>query len=308
MTLTPKERRAIQFVATSNPEAYDYYLRGRRYMYSMARRDYELAIRMFEQAISVDSKYALAYAGVADAYSHIYRYVEATPANLELANRASEQAVMLDPDSAEARASRGLALFISERYEAAEDEFEKAVALNPNLFDAWYYYGLACSSQGRVEKAAEHYARASEVNPEDFQVQMFLAMAYSTLGRRQDEMRVRLGALGTLERHLKLNPHDTRAIYFAAQNLYRIGEREKAIAMAEEAMEYGVNEPVVLYNVACFYTGLGDTERAMELLEAAVAKGWGDRAWMENDSDLQPLRDNPRFKALLDRIGPASGH
>tara|TARA_R110002020_G_scaffold13691_22_gene49101 strand:+ start:1010 stop:2674 length:1665 start_codon:yes stop_codon:yes gene_type:complete len=308
VTLTPKERRAIQFVATSNPEAYDYYLRGRRYMYSMARRDYELAIRMFEQAISVDSKYALAYAGVADAYSHIYRYVEATPSNLERANRASEQAVMLDPDSAEARASRGLALFISERYDAAEDEFEKAVALNPNLFDAWYYYGLACSSQGRVEQAAEHYARASEVNPEDFQVPMFLAMAYSTLGRRQDEMRVRLGALGTLERHLKLNPHDTRAIYFAAQNLYRIGEREKAIAMAEEAMEYGVNEPVVLYNVACFYTGLEDTERAMELLEAAVAKGWGDRAWMENDSDLQPLRDNPRFKALLDRIGPARGH
>lgn len=305
VTLTPQERRAIQFVATSNPEAYDYYLRGRRYMYSMARRDYELAIRMFEQAIGVDSKYALAYAGIADAYSHIYRYSEATAANVEKANRASEQAVMLDPDSAEARASRGLALFISERYDEAEREFETATALNPNLFDAWYYYGLACSSQGRVEKAAELYTKASEVNPEDFQVPMFLAMAYATLGRRQDEMRVRLGALGTLERHLKLNPHDTRAIYFAAQNLYRIGEREKAMALAEEAMQHGMNEPVVLYNVACLYTGVGDIERAIDLLEDAVGKGWGDRAWMETDSDLVPLHEHPRFKALLARIGPA---
>jgi adenylate cyclase len=302
VTLTPQERRAMQSVATSDPEAYDYYLRGRKYMYSMARRDYEHAIRMFEQAISLDSKYALAYAGMADAYSHMYRYVEATPENVERANRASEQAVVLDRDSAEAHASRGLALFISERYDDAEAEFETAIARNPNLFEAWYYYGLASSSQGRIEKAAELYSRASEVNPADFQVPMFLAMAYASLGRKQDEMRVRLGALGTLERHLKLNPHDTRAIYFAAQNLYRVGEKDKAVAMAEQAMRQGMNEPVVLYNVACFYTGLGDHDRAIDLLEQAVEQGWGDRAWMENDSDLDPLHAEPRFQALLSKI------
>ena len=302
VTLTPQERRAMQSVATSDPEAYDYYLRGRKYMYSMARRDYEHAIRMFEQAIGLDSKYALAYAGMADAYSHMYRYVEATPDNVEKANRASEQAVVLDRDSAEAHASRGMALFISERYDDAEAEFETAIARNPNLFEAWYYYGLASSSRGRIEKAAELYSRASEVNPADFQVPMFLAMAYASLGRKQDEMRVRLGALGTLERHLKLNPHDTRAIYFAAQNLYRVGEKDKAVAMAEQAMRQGMNEPVVLYNVACFYTGLGDNDRAIDLLEQAVDQGWGDRAWMENDSDLAPLHAEPRFQALLSKI------
>ena len=302
VTLSPQERRAMQSVATSDPEAYDYYLRGRNYMYSMARRDYEHAIRMFEQAIKLDSKYALAYAGLADAYSHMYRYVEATVENVERANRASEQAVVLDRDSAEAHASRGMALFISERYDEAETEFETAIARNPNLFEAWYYYGLASSSQGRIEKAAQLYTKASEVNPADFQVPMFLAMAYASLGQKQEEMRVRLGALGTLERHLKLNPHDTRAIYFAAQNLYRIGERDKAVVMAEQAMKQGMNEPVVLYNVACFYTGMGDKERAIDLLEQAVEQGWGDRAWMENDSDLVALHDEPRFQALLSRL------
>jgi adenylate cyclase len=302
VTLSPQERRAMQSVATSDPEAYDYYLRGRNYMYSMARRDYEHAIRMFEQAIKLDSKYALAYAGLADAYSHMYRYVEATVENVERANRASEQAVVLDRDSAEAHASRGMALFISERYDEAEAEFETAIARNPNLFEAWYYYGLASSSQGRIEKAAQLYTKASEVNPADFQVPMFLAMAYASMGQKQEEMRVRLGALGTLERHLKLNPHDTRAIYFAAQNLYRIGEKDKAVVMAEQAMRQGMNEPVVLYNVACFYTGMGDKERAIDLLEQAVDQGWGDRAWMENDSDLVALHEEPRFVALLSRL------
>lgn len=302
VTLTPRERRAMQSVATSDPEAYDYYLRGRSYMYSMARRDYEHAIRMFEQAIGVDSKYALAYAGMADAYSHLYRYAEATPENVSRANRASEQAVVLDRESAEAHASRGLALVISERYDDAEREFEQATALNPNLFDAWHYYGLACSSRGDYEKAAQMYARAAEVNPNDFQVPLFLAQTLASLGRKQDEMRVRLGALGTLERHIKLNPHDTRALYFAAQNLYRVGEKGKAATMAEQALKQAQDEPVVLYNVACFYAEQGDKERAIDLLERAVDLGWGDRAWMAHDSDLDPLHEHPRFKALIERV------
>ena len=72
--------------------------------------------------------------------------------------------------------------------------------------------------------------------------------------------------------------------------------------MAERALGQDQDEPVVLYNVACFYTHAGDTDRALELLESAVEKGWGDKAWLETDSDLDPLRDIPRFQALLQRI------
>src|SRR3546814_9650611 len=218
-------------------------LRGRNYMYSMARRDYEHAIRMFEQAIGVDSKFALAYAGMADAYSHLYRYVEATPENAGKADRASEQAVVLDRDSAEAHASRGMALFISEHYDDARREFETAIALNPNLFEAWYYYGLASSSQGDFEKAASLYTRASEVNPADFPVPMFLAPTYSSLGRQREEMKVRLGALGTIERHLKLNPDDTRALYFGAQNIVRVGDPRQATHTAQSALRPDQKEP-----------------------------------------------------------------
>ena len=302
VTLTPKERRAMQFVATSNPEAYDFYLRGRNYMYSMARRDYEHAIRMFDQAISLDSKYALAYAGKADAYSQMYRYIEASREHLDQANRASEQAIALDPDSAEARASRGLALCISERYDEAEQEFETATALNPNLFEAWFYHALACSSQGHFDQAIELYERAAEVNPADYQAPMFLAQGYASMGKKQEEMKVRLSALNTIEKHLQLNPHDTRALYLGANNLCRIGDQKRARDLAERALKQDQDEPVVLYNVACFYALQGDLDQAMALLEKAVDLGWGDRAWMQTDSDLAPLADVHRFKALLDRI------
>jgi adenylate cyclase len=299
VTLTPKERRAMQFVATSDPEAYDYYLRGRSYMYSMARRDYEHAIRMFEQAIAVDSKYALAYAGTADAYSMLYRYADASAENATRANRASGQALALDADSAEAHASRGLALFISEQYEEATREFDAAIALNPNLFEAYYYYGLACSSQGAYERATQLYRKAMDVNPADYQAPVFLAQAYASLGRKQDEMKARLGLLNTVERHLKLNPHDTRALQIGANNLGQVGEKQKAIAMTEQALTQGRDEPVVLYNGACFYAMQGEVERAIGLLEKAVALGWGDAAWMEHDSELDSLHDHPRFRALL---------
>jgi adenylate cyclase len=302
MTLTPKERRSIQFVATSDANAYDHYLRGRSFMYSMSRQDYQHAIRMYQQAIDLDQKYALAYAGMADAYSHLYRYAEATPENAARAIEASERAIELDPDSAEAHASRGLSLFISEEYEAAQQEFREAIRLNPKLWEAHYYSGLACSSKGDFEEAVGHYQNAMEVNPADYQAPLFMAQAYASLGRKHDEMKVRVAALGTLQRHLQMNPHDTRALYVCAQNLCCVGESEKGRELAERALGQDQDEPVVLYNVACFYAHAGDKERSLDLLEQAVEKGWGDKAWLETDSDLDSMRSMPRFQALLKRI------
>jgi adenylate cyclase len=302
MTLTPKERRSIQSVATSDAKAYDFYLRGRSYMYTMSQRDYEHAIRMYQQAIDLDAKYALAYAGMADAYSHLYRYADATADNAASAVKASEKAIELDPDSAEAHASRGLSLFISEHYEQAMAEFKDAIRLNPNLWEAHYYSGLACSSSGEFEQAVVHYQNAQAVNPSDYQAPLFEAQAYASLGRKHEEMKVRLAALGTIQRHLEMNPHDTRALYVCAQNLCCVGEQKKGIELAERALGQDQNEPVVLYNVACFYAHAGDKDRSLELLESAIDKGWGDRAWLETDSDLDSIREHPRFQAILKRI------
>ncbi len=303
MALSPRERRAIQSVATSNAGAYDFYLRGRSYMYTMTGHGYENAIRMFQQAIDLDAKYALAYAGIADAYSYMFRYADGSRKNAEKAKEASEKAIALDPDSSEAHASHGLALIhIEGEYAEAERELEKAIELNPNLFEAYYYFGLVHSSQGEFEKAADMYFKAMEINPADYQPQIFLAQAYASLGRRQDEMKARLASVDVLQRYLAMNPHDTRALIIGATQLCIIGEQEKGLELAERALGQDENEPAVLYNAACFYALKGDIDRSLELLARAVELGWRNHDWLETDSDLDSLRTDPRFIALLKKM------
>ncbi|MGA9574118.1 MAG: hypothetical protein WBS20_09260 [Lysobacterales bacterium] len=302
MTLTPKDRRALQYVATSNPEAYDYYLKGRKYMYAMSSRNFEHAIGMYRKAIELDSNYAIAYAGMADTYSQMFRFVDASSENAAKALEASQHAVELDPDSAEAHASRGLSLFINEKYQEAERHFETAGLLNPKLFESYFFYALSCSSQGQHEKAARLFVQASEVNPADYQSPSFLALAYTALGRKEDAARARRRTIELIEQHLDMNPDDTRALYIGAANLSSLGDSKRAMEWAGRAYDAGREEPMVLYNVACTYALQGESERSMELLEKAVNLGWGDRAWLETDSDLDSLRDIPRFKFLLKRI------
>lgn len=299
VTLTPKERRAIQYVATSSPQAYDFYLRGRRYFYAMTGRGFRHAIEMYEHAIESDPKYAAAWAGMADAYSELYRYADASPENAAKCLDASRHAVQLDPDSAEAHTSRGIALSIDKQDAEAERHFETAILLNPNLFDGYFLYGRYCGTRANWEKAARLYIQASEVDSDNYNPPVNLAMACNAMGRFDDEAQARQQAMQTIERRLQLVPDDARARYFGAICLASQGRREKALQWADMALLPGEEEGNVVYNIACVHALLDDRERAMELLEKAVALGWGDRAWLETDSDLACLRDSPRFEALL---------
>ena len=246
-------------MATINPEAYDFYLRGRSYMYSMARRDYEHAHPHVRAGDQIDRTYALAYAGMADAYSHLYRYVDATTENVRAGQpRQRAGRSCWTRESAEAHASRGLALVIGEHYDEAEQEFEIAITLNPNLFDAWCYYGMAVLVAGRLRArgAAVHARRRGQPGglPDADVPGAGLRFARPQAGRDARAP----GRIGTLDRHIQLNPHDTRALYLRATNLYsRRREGEAPPNMAEHALEQAQNEPVVLYNVACFYVEPG---------------------------------------------------
>jgi adenylate cyclase len=302
VTLTPKDRRALQYVATHDAKAYDYYLRGRKFFYSMTKRAFHHAVKMYRQAIAEDPSYALAYAGIADAHSFLYMYGDSTPANAGKAQEASNRAVELDPDSAEAHASRGIALSISKRYDEAQEEFETAIKLNPKLFEAHYFYARDCYAQGKFDRAAELFAVASEVNSSDYQSPCFQASALKELGRDEESTAAFFRAYVAAEKHLELHPDDARAMYLGAAALVAIGEHEKARVWADRALDTDRNEPAVLYNVACAYSLMGDIDRAIELLGEAIDQGFGYRAWLENDNTLAALRDDPRFEELLERL------
>lgn len=302
VTLTPKDRRALQYVATSDAKAYDFYLRGRKFFYTMTKRAFHHAVKLYRQAIAEDPSYALAYAGIADAHSFLFMYGDSTPANVGKAQEASNRAVELDPDSAEAHASRGIALSISKRYDEAKEEFEESIRLNPKLFEAHYFYARDCLAQGKFDKAVELFAEASAVNPADYQSPSFHAMALKEMGREEEATAAYFRSYVAAEKHLELHPDDARAMYLGAAALVAIGELEKAQVWAERALDTDRDEPAVLYNVSCSYSMMGDIDRAIELLTEAIDNGFGYRAWLENDNSLEALRGDPRFQSLLERL------
>ncbi len=300
--LTEKEKRAIEKKQTTDVHAYDYYLRGRQFFHQLRRKGFDFARQMFARAIVIDPTYARAYAGVADCCSLLYAYWEATPENLKEADAASRRALELDPDLAEAHVARGLAVSLSKRLEEAEREFECAIRQDPNLFEAYYWYARSCKAQGNLEKAAGLFRRACEVRPEDYQAPILLGTICYGLGNKSESEAYYRRGLAAAERHLELHPDDARALYLGAGALCRLGERARALDWAKRALGIDAGEPVTLYNVACVYTKLDRTEDALDSLEQAVRLGFTHRAWIEHDNDLDPLREHPRFRALLEKL------
>ncbi len=303
VALSPTERKALNKPKAREPEAYEYYLRGRRFFYRVTQKNLEFGRAMFERAIEIDPEYALAHCGLADCFSFLYLWCQQRPEYLEGAERASKRAVELSPDLAEAHASSGLVLSWCENCaDQAERHFETALRLNPRLFEAYYFFARDCFARGRLEKAARLFERAVEVRPEDYQSALLLPQVYHALGRNKDSERAARLGLEISERHLQLNPDDVRALYMSSGGWVGAGDRERGLRLARRALELEPDEPTVLFSVACTFAQADLIDEALDLLERGVAQGFGHKQWIEQDSDLDSLRDHPRFRDLMERF------
>ena len=297
--LSETEKRVIAKAPTANVEAYDYYLRGRQFFHQFRRKGFEFARQMFERAIAIDPSYARAYAGIADSCAFLYRYWDSSDTNMEQADVASRKALELDPELAEAHASRGLVVSLKKQHDEAQREFQIAMRLDPKLFEAYYYYARSYYGQGRFAEAVHWFEEACRVRPEDYQAPQLLASAYAGLGRQAEAQAAYRRALQVILKHLELHPDDARAVYFGAACMCQLGEKERGLQWAARAVAMEPEEPQVLYNVACVYALLGESDRALDCLEKSITHGWGQKEWMEHDPDLASLRDLPRFRALV---------
>jgi TolB-like protein/Flp pilus assembly protein TadD len=299
LSLSAQERKALQKPSTSDIQAYDYYLRARKFFYLYSSKAMQFALELFSRAIEQDPAYARAYAGIADCCAFLYNNAGRQGAHLERAREASSKALELDPDLAEAHASHGVALSLGGRHAEAEREFETAICSNPSLFEAHYFYARDSFAQGKLEQAVREYEEAMRVRPEDYQCPLLVAQIYADLGHEADAAAARRRGVRLAEEHLRLNPDDARALYMGANGMMALGERERGLEWADRALALDPEEAMLLYNVACIKSLAGAREEALACLERSVKAGLSLRGWLEHDSNLDPIRDDPRFEALL---------
>jgi len=302
VVLRDGETRTIEKTLTENVQAYECYLRGRQVHNQMRRTTLQYARRMFERAIEIDPNFARAYAGIADCCSFLYMYWDGSRANLEGADVSSRKALQLDPEGAEAHTSRALALTLRRRYQEAHEEFEAALRLNPMLFEAHYFYARACLAEGKFNEAVSHYREAWRVRPEDYQAICLSVEPLMKLGRSEEALDAARQGIKVADAHLELNPDDARAWYTSAAPLMRLGQRDQALERARRALAIDPEDAGVLYNVACVYALAGCTEEALDHLDKAIQTGFGHREWVQTDSDLDSIREEPRFQALLQKL------
>ncbi|MEL7448655.1 MAG: winged helix-turn-helix domain-containing protein [Pseudomonadota bacterium] len=279
--------------------AYDHYLRGRQYFYRGGSIAGRLGQQMFQRAIDVDPNYALAHAGLADMYTFAWLYYFDDPDLLDKAEACASRALQLAPDLAEAHSALGSVFSARDDYQRSSAAFLRAIELSPTAFEPNYLYGRASLVAGEFEAAASYLARASKIRPESIQVYTLLARACRALGREVEEREAYATAHDIVRDQLRLVPDDTRSLCVAASCSAALGSPHEARALALRACQ--TDDPMNFYS-ACALARAGFEEDALAALERAVELGWNHLRWLENDPELDCVRDTDRFRSVHARL------
>jgi len=291
----------------TNPDAYEYYLKGRSFFLRglWGRRTLTVARQMFAKSAESDPTYARAYAG--QAYCECYLLWLGDPsASLEAAANSIARGFELAPDAPELQAAKGLVLWAAGRYGEAEEPFQQALALGPSLFEAHLFAGRNCRVRDQHERAAGLFERAADLQPNDFKSLGLAADAYRSLGRREDMLSAARRSAERIEVEVGEHPDNAHALAFGAVLLAELGDDGRAEDWAQRAIAIDPSDPTLKYNLACTYAALARPALALDWLQKIAAESPASRrwlgAWMSHDSALDPLRNHPRFRSLAQAL------
>jgi serine/threonine protein kinase/cytochrome c-type biogenesis protein CcmH/NrfG len=299
ITLSPQEQKAIAAKPTQNVEAYDYYLRGRSYARRVNRADLELAMEMYERAIRIDPKFALAYAGLAnvcglfhDWYGHDNRWIERGEA-------ACRRITDLDPELPESFAAHARIAWAQRKYGPAIDYAQKAIARKSDCEGAYWSLGQALFATDRFQEAADLAERAIESSGDDYNVYIPFIYSLERIGRKEAVRELRKKWTRVVEQQVEVVPDDTRARGMLANNYAVLGQREAALREVDMVLAMRPNDSNIIYNSACIYGIFNQKKEALDLLRKARDTGFPNLDWAARDPDLACLHDDPEFQALL---------
>jgi serine/threonine protein kinase len=298
VTLSPQELEALAVKPTENLQAYDLYLRGKRYARRQTRQDLEFALQMFENAVAMDPSFALAYAACANACAMFYCNYSRDPIWVERARAASGQAVALRWDLPEVQVSQAWVLYATDLHDEAVRMVKKAIERKHDCEGAYYLLCRALFSAGRNAEIVEVTELALEASGEDYNVYVPIMNALRSLAKPTQHANITQRRVAALENHLKQVPEDARARILLGGDYAELGRPEDAMRETNLAITLRANEASILYNAACNYCLLKRKEEAIDALRKAWEAGFKDSTWARRDTDLALVHDEPEFNRL----------
>jgi non-specific serine/threonine protein kinase len=298
VTLSPQELEALAVKPTESLQAYDLYLRGKRYARRQTRQDLEFALQMFENAVAMDANFALAHAACANACAMFYCNYSRDPVWVERAREASGKAVALRWDLPEVNVSQAWVLYAADLHDEAVRMVRKAIERKRDCEGAYYMLCRALFAAGRYQEVAEVAEAAIEASGEDYNVYVPIINSLGAMGKDEAQRNMSHRVIVALENHLKQVPEDARARVLLASFYADVGRADDAVRELNMAVTLRANEASILYNAACTYCKIARRPEALDALRKAWEAGFKDASWARRDPDLSPLHGDPEFERL----------
>jgi tetratricopeptide (TPR) repeat protein len=330
--LTPQEQARLTSARKVNPEAHEFYLRGRFLWDKRSEQGLNKSIEYFQQAIEKDPSYALAYSGLADSYNMLGFYgdlpqMESAPK----AKAAAIKALEIDDQLAEPHASLAWGKFAFDwDWSGAEREFKRAIELNPSYATSHRWFANCLTQQGRHEEAlaeakraqqldplslvssagfastlyhARHYDQAIEQERKILELDDLFAPAHWLLGLAFEQKAKFEEAIAEFQKATTL---DAYPIFYPAAlaHAYGVaGQRGEARAVLAKLANLSKTRDIAWYEIAVVYAGLGEKDKTLAMLETAYKRRDSHLNGLKVDPRLDTLRSDPRFQDLLRRMG-----
>jgi serine/threonine protein kinase/tetratricopeptide (TPR) repeat protein len=253
VTLSPQELEALADKPTENLQAYDLYLRGKRYARRLTRQDVEFALQMFENAVALDPSFASAYAACANACAMYYSFFSRDQVWVERAREASGRAVALRWDLPETHVSQAWVLYAAGLYDEAVRMVKKAIERKRDCDGAYYLLCRALFAAGRYQEVVDISEVAIEASGEDYNVYVPIINTLGGMKREQARLNMTQRTVVALENQLKHVPEDARARVLLGAYYAELGREQDALRELNLAVTLRANEASILYNAACVY-------------------------------------------------------
>jgi tetratricopeptide (TPR) repeat protein len=331
LRLSGEEQQRLVRRDTANPEAYQFYLRGRFYWNRRTADGIRKAIEQFQQAIERDPNYALGYVGLADSYILLEEYAGIPSSEtLPKARAAADRALQLDDTLAEAHTSSAHIYDQQWRWAEAEQQFRRAISLNPNYATTHHWFSVYLLAQRRFDEAQKEIKQAEELDPLSPIIGVNVANLYLLRGDADSAVEqckrlieldpsfyggpAQLGitylrqrryeeAIAGLQKAAEMSARASDSLSDLGNAYAVAGKRNEALAILKELEARYARHEATERDVAYVYAGLDDRDRTFEWLEKAVQQRSGSLSAVTWYFGFEALRSDPRYADLMRRMG-----